>query len=204
MNRRHSVERTSVERMPVEQVLQHLHSRRRDHEIIVSNMASARLWPRLSQHPLDFNYNSSTMSGAIPMAVGLALSQPDREVTVLSGDGSLLMSLGCLVTVAASGVTNLSILLLENGMYEVTGGQQTAASELDVDYAAVARGCGMAHVARFSDLGNWESQSEAFFAARGPRFAWLEVGPTPKEVFDDTFSPIHDRIAQLQSVLRTK
>jgi sulfopyruvate decarboxylase subunit beta len=148
-------------RMPVEQALEHLQRRRRDNEIVVTNQSSARLWPTLSDHRLDFNYNPSTMSGAVPLAVGLAMAKPDREVIVLSGDGSLLMSLGCLVTTVASGVTNLSILLLDNSMYEVTGGQQTAASRLPVDYAGLARAAGFRQVARFNQLEDWQQEPRA-------------------------------------------
>ena len=43
------------------------------------------------------------------------------------GDGCLLMNLGCLVTIVASGARNLTVVALENGIYEVTGGQRTAA-----------------------------------------------------------------------------
>jgi sulfopyruvate decarboxylase subunit beta len=190
-------------RMSVSHALAHLQQRRRDHEIVVTNQSSARLWPTLSDHDLDFNYNPSTMSGAVPLGVGLALAKPDCEVIVLSGDGSLLMSLGCLVTTVASGAANLSILLLDNSMYEVTGGQKTAASGNHVDYAGLARAAGFRHVTRFDNLGAWQSGSEAFFASAGPRFAWLEVGPTPREVLQESVSlpPIHDRIADLQTAL---
>ena len=73
------------DRMPVERALAHLSSRRAAEEVVVSSMATARLWPRLSQHPLDFHYNPSTMGGAVPLGLGLALAQPRREITILSG-----------------------------------------------------------------------------------------------------------------------
>src|SRR5688572_9667396 len=92
--------------MSCENALQVLADSRRDHEIVISNQMSARLWPHLSHHPLDLNYLSSTMGGAVPLGLGLALSRPDCEVIVLSGDGSLLMNLGCLATATASGATN--------------------------------------------------------------------------------------------------
>jgi thiamine pyrophosphate-dependent acetolactate synthase large subunit-like protein len=189
--------------MSVNSALLHLSARRGDNDVVVTNQSSARLWPRLSDHPLDFNYNPSTMSGAVPLGVGLALAQREREVIVLSGDGSLLMSLGCLVTAASSGATNLSILLLDNGMYEVTGGQRTAASRLDVDYVGLARSVGIASAVRFCEIEAWESGSEDFFASDGPRFAWLQVGPTPQEVLDENASllPIHERIRQLQETI---
>ncbi|MBC8356520.1 MAG: hypothetical protein H8E66_31455 [Planctomycetes bacterium] len=189
-------------KMPVESVLLHLAQLRGDEQIVISNQSSARLWPRLSCHRLDFNYNPSTMGGAIPFAVGLALAQPEREVVVLSGDGSLLMSLGCLVTVVASGVTNLSVVLLDNRVYEVTGGQKTPASESDVDYAGLASAAGFPSVSRFADLGELQSRSEEIIAARGPRFLWLEVGPTPRDVFQDKHAPIAERLSSFQAAIR--
>ena len=192
-------------RMPVEAALTHLSQRRRATDIVVSNQSSARLWPRLSTHPLDFNYNPSTMGGAVPFGVGLALARPDLDVIVLSGDGSLLMSLGCLVTAVASGATNLSLLLLDNGVYEVTGGQKTAASNIEVDYAAMARATGFRQVREFDRLEDWQSASEDFFARQGPRFARLAVGPTPKEVFQaESLPPIDERIREFQERLRAQ
>ena len=192
----------SKARMPVQLALEHLARHRSDKDIVVTNQSSARLWPRLSQHPLDFNYNPSNMGGAIPLALGLALSQPGRNVTVLSGDGSLLMNLGCLVTVVSSGATNLSILLLDNGMYEVTGGQRTPATDSPADFAALARAAGLRSVQSFLELADWQHRSAGFFEAPGPRFGWLVVGPTPRQVFDDTQPPIAERTGQFRSALR--
>ena len=189
-------------RMHVESVLQHLSQLRGEEQIVITNQSSARLWPRLSCHRLDFNYNPSTMGGAVPFAVGLAIAQPEREVIVLSGDGSLLMSLGCLVTVVASGITNLSLVLLDNRVYEVTGGQKTPASESDVDYAGFARAAGFPNVSHFWELGDFKCHAPEVFAARGPRFLWLEVGPTPRDVFQDKHSPITERLSSFQAALR--
>jgi thiamine pyrophosphate-dependent acetolactate synthase large subunit-like protein len=189
-------------KMPVESALRHLAQLRGEDQIVVTNQSSARLWPRLSRHRLDFNYNPSTMGGAIPFAVGLAIGQPDREVVVLSGDGSLLMSLGCLVTAVASGVTNLSVVLLDNSVYEVTGGQKTPASESDVDFAGFARGAGFPNVAHFCDLGELEHRASEVLAARGPRFLWLEVGSTPRDVFQDKHAPITERLIAFQAAIR--
>lgn len=191
----------TAERIPVQLALEHLGQLRGEIDVIVTNQSSARLWPRLSNHPLDFNYNPSNMGGAVPFALGLALSQREREVIVLSGDGSLLMNLGCLVTVIASGARNISILLLDNGMYEVTGGQKTPATESATDYSGLARASGFPNVAQFSDLEDWQSRSAEFLAADGPRFGWLEVGPTPRDVFDDTLPPIDGRLHAFQQAL---
>src|SRR5580704_11862629 len=121
------------DRMPLVPALEVVRDRRRD-QIVVTTMGSAREWPRLSQHPLDFHYIPSAMGHAPMLALGLALAQPARETIVLNGDGCTLMSLGCLVTIVASGAKNLTLILLENGVYEVTGGQGTAAAQAHVDF----------------------------------------------------------------------
>src|SRR4029453_17123935 len=124
--------------MPVVPALQVLIDFRSRDQIVVTNQASARVLPKLTPHPLDLHYNPSTMGGAIPLALGLALAQPRRHVLVVSGDGALLMSLGALVTVVGAGAANLTIVVLDNGLYEVTGGQKTPAAGTSLDLAALA------------------------------------------------------------------
>jgi len=194
-------EPTAEPRIPIEQALQTLVALRREDQIVITNQSSARLWPRLSNHPLDFNYNPSNMGGAVPLAVGVALAQPTREVMVLSGDGSLLMNLGCLVTAAASGVTNLTIILLDNGMYEVTGGQKTPATDNEIDFAGLARAAAFPNVSHFWDLADWQQRAPGVLESRGPRFIWLAVGPTPRDVFADKHAPIVKRLSRFQAAL---
>jgi sulfopyruvate decarboxylase subunit beta len=161
--------------MPLGESLQVLIELRRDDQIVVTSMGAAREWPRLSRHPLDFHYVPSTMSGAVPLALGLALAQPTREVLVCSGDGSLLMSLGCLVTVIDSGATNLTIVLIDNGVYEITGGQRTAAARTGVDFAGLAQAAGFPNVSQFRDLPDWRTRAAPVLALPGPRFLWWQT-----------------------------
>jgi thiamine pyrophosphate-dependent acetolactate synthase large subunit-like protein len=96
-----------------------LHRRER---VVVTTMGSITLWPQLSDSPLDFHYLPSSMGQGVPVGLGLCLAHPGRGVVVLTGDGGTLMNLGCLVTAAQFSVP-LFILLVDNGLYEVTGGQ---------------------------------------------------------------------------------
>jgi len=66
---------------------------------------------------------SQCMGSAATIGLGLALAQPSRKVMVLDGDGSLLMQLGSLVTVVASGVNNLYHFVFANGLNQSTGNQ---------------------------------------------------------------------------------
>ena len=102
------------------------------------------LWAA-GQRPQNF-YMLGSMGLAIPIALGVAIAQPKRHVIALEGDGSLLMQLGCLGTVAALAPKNLTIVVWDNGVYQITGGQPTA-SATTVDLVATARACGIAESA---------------------------------------------------------
>ena len=65
------------------------------------------------------------MGAAVSVGLGLALAQPQRRVLVVTGDGELLMNVGALATVAVQRPANLGVLCLDNGSYELTGGQAT-------------------------------------------------------------------------------
>src|ERR1700720_3320912 len=71
-------------------------------------------------------YMLGSMGLACPIALGLAVAQPSRRVLALEGDGSLLMQLGCLSTIAMLRPKNLAILVMDNGCYQITGAQPTA------------------------------------------------------------------------------
>jgi thiamine pyrophosphate-dependent acetolactate synthase large subunit-like protein len=101
------------------------------------------------RRPQNF-YMLGSMGLSIPIAFGVALAQPERHVVALEGDGSLLMQLGCLCTVAMQAPKNLTIVVWDNGMYQITGGQPTA-SAAATDLVAVARGCGLANSAWAAD-----------------------------------------------------
>ncbi|RIK79871.1 MAG: hypothetical protein DCC68_12160 [Planctomycetota bacterium] len=191
--------------MPLVAALEVLRDVRGDRAVITS-MGSAREWPRLSQHPLDFHYLPSTMGGAIPLALGLALARPDREFIVLGGDGSLLMNLGSLVTVAASGAANLTIVLFNNAVYEVTGGQATAAGAASaahkhVDFVAIAEHAGISTSRTFDDLDRWRQEAATSLDQPGPRFIELIVAPVEGDFRLESPGPIAPRLAAFRAAL---
>ena len=108
---------------------------------VVTTMAAVRPWGQLSSSALDFASADSAMGHAADFALGLALAQPHRKVICLNGDGSMLMSLGTLVTIVASGATNLVLFVLQNERYELTGNQLVPGAG-QVDFAGLARAAG--------------------------------------------------------------
>ena len=80
----------------------------RNDAVVVTTMGTVRPWGRYSSSDLDFASADSAMGHAADLALGIALAQPHRKVICLNGDGSMLMTLGTLVTAAQSGATNFS------------------------------------------------------------------------------------------------
>lgn len=124
-------------------------------------------------------YMLGSMGLAVPIALGVALAQPDRKVFALEGDGSLLMQLGCLCTVAALSPPNLSVLVFDNGAYQITGGQRTPAAAAGADLMAVARGCGLPHAAWAADEADFERALDHCLAAAGPHVVGLKLDDQP-------------------------
>ena len=107
--------------------------------ILVSNLGVSS-WTLSAVEDRDRNYcMKGAMGTTTPMGLGLAMSR-DEQVTVLEGDGSLLMSLGSLSTVARQDPSNLIVLVMNNSAFATTGGQPSLADEADV--ADVAEACG--------------------------------------------------------------
>jgi phosphonopyruvate decarboxylase len=111
------------------------------------------------------------------------------------------MSLGSLVTVVGSGATNITIVVLDNGMYEVTGGQATPATNIPVDFAGLARAAGFPTAVHYSNLNRWRDQAPAGFSSSGPRLMWLQVGPTDSRILKEPSGDIKPRIERLRDAL---
>jgi thiamine pyrophosphate-dependent acetolactate synthase large subunit-like protein len=123
------------------------------------------LWAA-GRRPQNF-YMLGSMGLAIPIALGVAIAQPNRKIIALEGDGSLLMMLGCLTTIGARQPDNLIIVVMDNGAYEITGGQPTASAQ-GTDLAAIARGAGIAASQWAADETHFESLVDHALATPGP------------------------------------
>ena len=114
-------------------------------------------------------YMLGSMGLAVPIGMGVAMAQPARKVIALEGDGSILMQLGSLATVAARGQKNLAIVIMDNGAYQITGGQKTLTEE-GADIVAIARGCGLRQSVWAADESAFEELIGATLKEDGP---WL-------------------------------
>jgi sulfopyruvate decarboxylase subunit beta len=116
------------------------------------------------------------MGSASSIGLGIALAQPGRKVIVMDGDGSLLMQLGSLVTIAGAAPENFLHIVFENGVYATSGGQPLPA-EGRLDVEMLARGAGFAHAARFDDASAFKAALPDLLNRQGPVFVTLQIEP---------------------------
>ena len=149
------------------------------------------LWAA-GQRPENF-YMLGSMGLAVPIGLGVALAQPARRVFVLEGDGSLLMQLGALGTVAATAARNLAIVAFDNGMYHITGKQKSLTAGT-VDLVAMAKGAGLAQSEWAKDEAHFEALVERALKGDGPWFIGARIdGAKPAGVTERDPARIRSR-----------
>lgn len=116
-------------------------------------------------------YTWGAMGSVSSIGLGLALARPDLRVVVLDGDGSLLMNLGSLATIALLRPANLVHIVCDTETYETTGGQASHTAG-PTDLAAIGRGAGLPHVDTVTDLDGFEQAARRALREPGP---WLVV-----------------------------
>ena len=184
-------------------LMQRLVARLEHEEAVIGGIGNTNfdLWSA-GHRPQNF-YMLGSMGLAVPIALGVALAQPHRKVFAVEGDGSLLMQLGCLATVATLAPKNLAILVMDNGVYQITGGQETPAAR--ADFAAIARGCGLTGAAWAADEADFERQVRHCLEADGPHLIGLKLddqGPAGQTERDP--AQIRDRFMRGMGVKRSQ
>jgi thiamine pyrophosphate-dependent acetolactate synthase large subunit-like protein len=134
------------------------------------------LWAA-GHRPQNF-YMLGSMGLAFPIALGVALAQPDRRTFALEGDGSLLMQLGALSTIATLKPKNLVMIVMDNGIYQITGAQPTPAAGI-ADIVAIATGSGLANSAWAADEEDFERLVDEAMSASEPSLIAVRIDDKP-------------------------
>jgi sulfopyruvate decarboxylase subunit beta len=148
-------------------------AKHRGDAIMVTTQMAGREWGNYTTNPKLDLFMVGCMGKASSTALGIALAKPERRVVVIDGDGSILMNLGSLVTIANQ-KPNLVHFVFENGIYETTGGQPVP-GEGTFDLARMASGAGYAHMYDLEDEEGLEPQIAEAMATSGPTFVRLRV-----------------------------
>jgi phosphonopyruvate decarboxylase len=143
--------------------------------------------------------NRGCMGGAAPMALGLALAQPGRQVLCVDGDGSLLMQLGVLASIAGCAPANFYHVVLVNGVYETSGFQPIPSAD-NVDFAAMALGAGYRAGYTFDDPAVLRERLPGILKQQGPVMIAIKTEPGSERLAVPDTRP-KDQAGYLRSVL---
>jgi sulfopyruvate decarboxylase subunit beta len=150
-------------------------ARHRRTEIVVPVYTAAQEWIHISPSEWNFTFVSAMGQGS-SHALGLALGRPDRRVIVLDGDGSLLMNLGSLVTIANAAPKNFIHCVCENGTYE-TNGAVRIPNAGRVSFTGLAAAAGYPKTYEFSNLDDWDRALDQILKEDGPILVDLKMEP---------------------------
>jgi phosphonopyruvate decarboxylase len=166
--------------------------------ICVPTMTTSPAWRGIA--PGDLSVGCvGFMGGASALGLGLALGAPDRRVIVFDGDGSLLMQLGSLATIAGAAPRNLTHLLFKNGVYHTSGSQETPGGQ-GVDFAGMAKAAGYRSTCTISTLDDLKKRLPSLLHDEGPIMAQLMTGladSTPMNSPPGT--PFHQQVADVRA-----
>jgi thiamine pyrophosphate-dependent acetolactate synthase large subunit-like protein len=173
-----SASRDSAKRMNRSDLIRRLVAKLNKEEAVIGGIGHTNhdLWA--SGQRLQNFYMLGSMGLAAPIAFGVALAQPRRPVFALEGDGSLLMQLGALGTIAMSAPKNLTIVVFDNGVYQITGSQPTLTS-YRTDLVAIAKGAGLTQSAWTKDEAHFEKLIDLALKGNGPLFIAARTDDKP-------------------------
>ncbi len=117
----------------------------------VADIGSQSGWLKAASHDPRNLYVSGPMGLSTSIALGIAVSRPNEQVLAIIGDGALSMNLTSLITIAGARPANLSVMLVDNRVYEYTASVPTPSR--DLDWLAIGRATfGEAACHRLEDL----------------------------------------------------
>ena len=149
---------------------------RREGGIVLAAMTAEWGWQDVSRlKALDLP-DPQPMGKASSVGLGLSLARPDKKVIVIDGDGSLLMNLGTLVTIADQAPGNLYHVVLDNGVYAITGGQPVPNAD-GYSFAGLAESAGYAAAFEFDDLEEFTTRVDEVMSTPGPVMVSIKTEP---------------------------
>jgi thiamine pyrophosphate-dependent acetolactate synthase large subunit-like protein len=179
MNTQAQIEARNTKVMNRFDLTSRLVARLKNEEAVIGGIGNTNfdLWAA-GHRPQNF-YMLGSMGLALPIALGVALAQPKRRVFALEGDGSLLMQLGSLSTIATLKPKNLTMVVMDNGVYQITGAQPTPAAAV-ADIVAIAIGSGVSNSAWAADEEDFERLiDQSMTAAAGPMLIGVRIDDKP-------------------------
>ena len=160
--------------------------------LVVSSAGAVTLeWHAL--RPSDGNFRVRTLGLCSSIALGMALGLPHRKIIALDGDGSLLMNLCSLPTIARMKPKNLIHIVFDNEVYEASGSKKTATGA-GADLVGLARAAGIGNAYWANSLEEFEnvirsavSENELCFIGAKTSTDRVDVPPYPIDEVENKY-----------------
>jgi sulfopyruvate decarboxylase subunit beta len=143
-------------------------------QIVVTSLSGQKIeWAHLSKH--EGNLLVGTMGTALGVGMGLAVALPQRKVIVLESDGSVLLSLFNLPTLANLDLTNLIVFVFDNASYSGTRISEPTATAGKTDLAKMAHAAGIENAVTVRDLQGFKQEMTAAMNENRLRFVVCKI-----------------------------
>lgn len=175
-------------------------------DALVVSSAGAMTLEWNSVRPSDGNFRVRTLGLCSSIALGMALGLPERKVIALDGDGSLLMNLCSLPTIARMRPKNLIHIVFDNEVYEASGSKKTATAS-GTDLVGVARAAGIKNALWANSIDDFRrsvssamSTDELCFIGAKVAADRVDVAPYPLDEVENKYRFIRhvEKIAQIE------
>jgi sulfopyruvate decarboxylase subunit beta len=172
--------------------------------VVTNNGGSSTEWAAIGLP--ESHLQVKTLGLCSSIGLGLALALPRRTVIVFDGDGSLLMNLSTLPTIARHGPPSFVHVVFDNGVYEASGGTPTETSpgRAGSDLGAMARAAGIREVHAVASLEDFTARFEAALAGGGPTFIHARVEPIREKVPPVAVDEIENKYRLIRYIERTE
>ena len=175
------------------EALQSIYSRLED-RVVVTIMGAVAAELQSIGHRPNFFYLQHAMGLASSMGLGIALARPDRQVVVFDGDGSILMNLGGLTTLARYRPRNLVHVVFDNESLLSVGGFPTATAT-GSDLAGIAAAAGVPRTATVRNLDAFTLAFDEALAAGDLTTLIAKVDPIGPSAYVTDLSLLENRFA---------
>ena len=176
-------------------------ARARGEMLSLVTMQAVQPWNALGQADNRNQNVLGCMGSASSIALGLALARPEDRVLVIDGDGSLLMQLGSLVSIAEHAPINIYHVVMENGVYE-TSGSQSVPGRQTADLCAIALASGYRRAERFSSTHDLDAALPSLLRETGPVFISLQISGPGTVAENHDIGQVPGKPAQIENMRR--
>jgi thiamine pyrophosphate-dependent acetolactate synthase large subunit-like protein len=174
-------------------------------ELVVTSLTGANWeWRYLTEH--EGSMNVSSMGSGVAVAAGMALGLPSRRVIALESDGSSLMDLSCLATLASYQPANLKVFVFDNEVYSGSRISHRSPTGIRTSLAAMAQGAGIVTAVTVHDVASFEREAQAALREPGLRYvvAKVEEDPEARKLPKPTVDYLENKYHFLRYIERTE